>query len=81
LQGIVFTGRKERKGQLSPQKAEFARDPFDAGIAAEAGTDLARAVSLIRPASLIGAAARGGAFSREVIQTLVQVRPPLSPPG
>ena len=49
-QGIVFEGRKERKGQLSPQKAAFAREASDAGIAAEAGTDLTRAVSLIRPA-------------------------------
>lgn len=74
LQGIVFKGREERKGRLSPQKAALARGPADAGIAAEAGTDLARAVSLIRPASLIGAAARGGAFSRDVIQAIVQVK-------
>jgi malic enzyme len=72
-QGIVYEGRKDRKGgALSSQKVEFARAPSEAAAAQEAGTDLARVVRLIRPSSLIGAAARGGAFSEEVIRTLVQ---------
>ena len=71
VQGLVYKHRGGRP--LSRQKLEFAREAADAGAAQEAGTDLARAVSLIRPATLIGAAARGGAFSQQVIRALVQV--------
>lgn len=74
LQGIIFEGRKERKGRLSPQKAAFARPAKDAGLAERAGTDLSLAVELVRPDSLIGAAATGGAFSKSVVEALTEVQ-------
>ena len=74
LQGIIFEGRKERKGWLSPQKAAFARPAKDAGLAEWAGTDLSLAVELVRPDSLIGAAATGGAFSKSVVEALTEVQ-------
>lgn len=73
-QGIIFEGRKERKGRLSPQKAAFARPAKDAGLAEQAGTDLSLAVELVRPDSLIGAAAKGGAFSKSVVEALTEVK-------
>ena len=60
-------------GNLSPQKAAFARPAQDAELAQKAGTDLSRAVKLVRPDSLIGAAAQGGAFSESVIKALTKV--------
>ncbi|BDA40585.1 NADP-dependent malic enzyme [Coccomyxa sp. Obi] len=70
-QGIVYMGRKGRP--LSPQKAAFARGEEDAGLSQGLGTDLCKAVRLVKPSSLIGAAARGGAFSEDVIRALNQV--------
>ena len=64
-------GRKGRP--LSPQKAAFARGEEDAGLAEGVGTDLSKAVRLLKPSSLIGAAARGGAFSEDVLKALHQV--------
>jgi malic enzyme len=71
-QGIVYKGRRGRK--LSAQKEAFAREAEDAALAEEAGTDLGRAVRLVRPCSLIGAAAKGAAFTAEVLGALVQVQ-------
>ena len=70
LQGIVYEGRK---GGLSAQKAAFARPARDAELAQVAGTDLGRAVALIGPDSLIGAAAKGGAFSETVVKVITKV--------
>ena len=70
LQGIVYEGRK---GGLSAQKAAFARPARDAELAQEAGTDLRRAVELVGPDSLIGAAAKGGAFSESVVKAVTKV--------
>ncbi|KAK9916262.1 hypothetical protein WJX75_000644 [Coccomyxa subellipsoidea] len=70
-QGIVYTGRKGR--QLTPQKEAFARSQADTGLAEQVGKDLSKAVGLIRPATLIGAAAQGGAFSEGVVRALNQV--------
>ena len=74
LQGIIYEGRKERKGTLSPQKASFARSANDAALAQQAQTDLSKAVELVGPDALIGAAAQGGAFSEGVVRTLTEVR-------
>ena len=73
LQGIIYEGRKERKGNLSPQKAAFARSASNASLARQAQTDLSKAVELIGPDALIGAAAQGGAFSESVVRTLTKV--------
>ena len=73
LQGIIYEGRKERKGKLSSQKATFARSASDAGLAQQAQTDLSKAVELVGPDVLVGAAAQGGAFSEGVIRTLTEV--------
>ena len=73
LQGIIYKGRKERKGNLSPQKAAFARSASDAHLAQLAQTDLSKAVELVGPDALIGAAAQGGAFSERVVRTLTKV--------
>ena len=85
LQGIIYEGRKERKGSLSSQKAAFARSASDADLAQQARTDLSKAVELVGPDALIGAAAQGGAFSETVVRTLTEVlhdSPPLfSSPG
>lgn len=58
---------------MSPQKAAFARPAQDAELAQAAGKELARAVELIGPDSLIGAAAKGGAFSERVVRALTKV--------
>ncbi|CAK0735604.1 hypothetical protein CVIRNUC_000608 [Coccomyxa viridis] len=71
-QGIIYEGRKERKGNLSPQKAAFARSASDAHLAQQAQTDLSKAVELVGPDALIGAAAQGGAFSERVVRTLTK---------
>ncbi len=70
----MYKGRKGRP--LSPQKGAFARGEEDAGLAQGVGTDLSKAVRLVKPSSLIGAAARGGAFSEDVIRALHQVPSP-----
>lgn len=67
----MYTGRKGR--QLTPQKEAFARSQADTGLAEQVGKDLSKAVGLIRPATLIGAAAQGGAFSEGVVRALNQV--------
>lgn len=67
----MHEGREGRP--LSPQKAAFARGREDAGVAEQAGRDLSRAVRLIKPATLIGAAAQGGAFFEEVLRALKEV--------
>ena len=70
MQGIVYEGRK---GGLSAQKAAFARPARDAELAQAAGTDLGQAVELVAPDSLIGAAAKGGAFSERVVKAITKV--------
>ena len=77
LQGIVYDGRK---GGLSAQKAAFARPARDAELAHAAGTDLGRAVELVGPDSLIGAAAKGGAFSERVVKAITKAFPYIVPP-
>jgi malic enzyme len=58
---------------MSAQKEAFARGANDAALAQEAGRDLGKAVRLIRPSALIGAAAQGGAFSKDVVRAVKQV--------
>ncbi len=67
----MHDGRKGRP--LTPQKATFARSRADAGLAEQVGKDLSRAVRLVKPATLIGAAAQGGAFSENIVRALKQV--------
>lgn len=75
----MFEGREERKGRVSPEKAAFARPAKDGGLAREAGTELRRAVELIAPDTLIGAAAKGGAFDEGVVRALTKVNRAISP--
>lgn len=67
----MYKGREGRP--LTRQKEAFARESKDAVLAQRAGRDLLKAVRSIRPCSLVGAAARGGAFSEEILRALKEV--------
>lgn len=71
-QGLVYEGRQA--GNLTPQKLEFARSAAEAKDL-PAGSSLLAATQQLQPSALIGAAAKRGAFSADVIQALTQVQP------
>ncbi len=68
-QGLVYEGRKE--GQLTPQKAEFARSASEGErLAGRSGY----AIADIQPTTLIGASGRRGTFNQNVVSSLVKAR-------
>ncbi len=63
----------QRPGRpLTPEKQAFART-LEEGSAGPSGRNLVDAVRHIRPTAIVGAAARAGAFSTEVIRALTKV--------
>lgn len=69
----MYEGRQA--GNLTPQKLEFARTAAEAE-SLPAGSSLLEATQQLQPSALIGAAAKQGAFSADVIQALTQVHEP-----
>ena len=73
LQGLVYEGRQT--GRLTPQKLEFARSAAEADRL-PSGSSLLEATQQLQPSALIGAAAKPGAFSADVVQALCKVGTP-----
>ena len=71
LQGLVYEGRPT--GRLTPQKLEFARSAAEA-VRLPSGTSLLEAVQQVQPSALIGAAAKEGAFSEDIVRALTKVK-------
>ena len=74
--GLIAEGR-ERK--ITEEKAQFAQSRSAAERAGVAGgCSLGDAVSALKPSCLIGAAGKGGVFTRDILQTMSQSMPKLS---
>ena len=58
---------------MTAEKAAYARQSQEAGQLEQVGTDLRKAVQQLRPTALVGAAAKRGAFSSDVLSELSQV--------
>lgn len=72
LQGLVYEGRQT--GRLTPQKLEFARTAAEADRL-PSGSSLLEATQQLQPSALIGAAAKKGAFTADVVKALCKVAP------
>ncbi|KAK9823686.1 hypothetical protein WJX72_004630 [[Myrmecia] bisecta] len=66
--GLVYQGRQER---MTPQKEEFAR-PAEEAAKLPSGGSLADLVAAVRPSALIGAAAKQGAFTFDLVRAMLQ---------
>ena len=66
----MYEGRAT--GRLTPQKLEFARSSAEAERV-PSGSSLLEAVRQLQPSALVGAAAKQGAFSADIIKALTQV--------
>lgn len=66
----MYEGRQG--GGLTPQKLEFARSPAEAEKL-PSGSSLLEATQGLQPSALIGAAAKQGAFSADVVKALTKV--------
>lgn len=69
MQGLVYAGRQN----VTDQKSEFAR-PAEQGTAF-GRVSLEEAIRKIRPTAVIGATAKRGTFSKEVVQNVTKVSP------
>lgn len=67
-QGLVQSGRTD----LDAEKASFAQPAWPLADGATQGYDLLEVVRHVHPTILIGAAARKGAFSEEVVREMTQ---------
>ena len=67
----MYEGRQA--GRLTPQKLEFARTAAEADKL-PSGSSLLEATQQLQPSALIGAAAKQGAFTADVIEALTKVK-------